>query len=71
MTNAKKGHLDKGFAFAGANAYRVNTITSVKELIETLITEYNNAAFNTKCPEESKQTESIFPSCDPGSGRWG
>ena len=59
MTNAKKGHLEKGFAFAGANAYRVNTITSVKKLIETLITEYDNTAFNTKQPEISKQPESI------------
>jgi NAD(P)H-dependent flavin oxidoreductase YrpB (nitropropane dioxygenase family) len=40
LTNAKKGDLEKGFAFAGANAYRVDTIISVKELIETLIEEY-------------------------------
>ena len=59
LTNAKKGQLEKGFAFAGANAYRVNTITSVKKLIETLITEYDNTAFNTKHPEASKQPESI------------
>jgi len=59
LTNAKKGQLEKGFAFAGANAYRVNTITSVKKLIETLLTEYDNTAFNTKHPEISKQPESI------------
>ncbi|MFC1847561.1 nitronate monooxygenase, partial [Chloroflexota bacterium] len=44
LTNAKKGIQEKGFAFAGANAYRINTITSVKELIETLLTEYKMAA---------------------------
>lgn len=44
LTNAKKGMLEKGFAFAGANAYRVNTITSVRELIETLLIEYKRAA---------------------------
>ncbi len=44
LTNAKKGQLEKGFAFAGANAYRVDTIISVGELIETLVTEYKNAA---------------------------
>ena len=44
LTNAKKGILEKGFAFAGANAYRINTITSVRELIETLLTEYKKAA---------------------------
>ncbi|MBA7603552.1 hypothetical protein ES703_10665 [subsurface metagenome] len=44
LTNAKKGILKKGFAFAGANAYRINTITSVRELIKTLLIEYKRAA---------------------------
>ncbi len=49
LTNAKKGDLDKGFAFAGTNAYRVDKIVSVKELIETLIEEYDrsNAGIET------------------------
>ncbi len=45
LTNAKRGNLDEGFAFAGANAYKVDKIVSVKELIETLLTEYEKAAF--------------------------
>ena len=40
LTNAKKGNLEGGFAFAGANAYRVDKIVSVKELIGTLTEEY-------------------------------
>ncbi len=44
LTNAKKGNLDEGFAFAGTNAYRVDKIISVKELIETLLIEYEKAA---------------------------
>ncbi len=44
LTQAKKGNLDKGFAFAGANAYRIDKIISVKELIETLLEEYERAA---------------------------
>jgi len=44
LTNAKKGNLEDGFAFAGANAYRVDKIISVKELIETLLIEYERAA---------------------------
>ena len=40
LTNAKKGELENGFAFAGANAYRVDEIVSVEELIETLVGEY-------------------------------
>ncbi len=45
LTNAKNGNMEGGFAFAGANAYRVDKIISVNELIETLIEEYscNNA----------------------------
>jgi nitronate monooxygenase len=40
LTNAKIGDLDAGFAFAGANAYRVDKIISVKELVDTLVEEY-------------------------------
>jgi NAD(P)H-dependent flavin oxidoreductase YrpB (nitropropane dioxygenase family) len=40
LTNAKKGNLEEGFAFAGANASRVDEIISVRELIETLVEEY-------------------------------
>jgi nitronate monooxygenase len=44
LTHAKKGLLEKGFAFAGANAYRVDRITTVKNLIMTLLAEYEAAA---------------------------
>ena len=40
LTNAKLGNMEEGYAFAGANAYRVDKIISVKELIETLVEEY-------------------------------
>ncbi|MCD5383888.1 nitronate monooxygenase [candidate division WOR-3 bacterium] len=43
LTNAKKGNLEDGFAFAGANAYRLDKIVSVRELIETLLEEYEKA----------------------------
>lgn len=39
LINAKKGVLKSGFAFAGANAYRVNKIVSVKSLINELVNE--------------------------------
>jgi NAD(P)H-dependent flavin oxidoreductase YrpB (nitropropane dioxygenase family) len=42
LTNAKKGNMDEGFAFAGANTYRVDEIISVKELVDTLIEEYGS-----------------------------
>ncbi len=44
LTNAKKGNLENGFAFAGASAYRINKIISVKELIESLLEEYEDAS---------------------------
>jgi len=43
LTNAKKGNLDEGFAFAGANAYRTDKIISVKELMENILKEYEEA----------------------------
>jgi NAD(P)H-dependent flavin oxidoreductase YrpB (nitropropane dioxygenase family) len=45
LINAKKGNFEKGFAFAGANAYRIDKIVSVRELMDTLLTEYAEAAF--------------------------
>ena len=44
LTNAKKGNMEEGFAFAGANAYLVDKIISVKELFETLVGEYMTVA---------------------------
>jgi NAD(P)H-dependent flavin oxidoreductase YrpB (nitropropane dioxygenase family) len=40
LDNARKGILDKGFAFAGSNAFRVDKIISVKELLQELQTQY-------------------------------
>ena len=44
LSNAKKGNLENGFVFAGSNAYRVNKIISVKELINSLTQEYENTS---------------------------
>jgi len=43
LANARKGKLKYGFAFAGQNAFRVNRILSVRELIESLGKEYDRA----------------------------
>ena len=40
LDNARKGILDKGFAFAGSNAFRINNIISVKELLQELQKQY-------------------------------
>jgi len=40
LDNARKGTLDKGFAFAGSNAFRIDDIISVKELLQELQRQY-------------------------------
>ncbi|UCB42132.1 MAG: nitronate monooxygenase [Dehalococcoidales bacterium] len=44
LVNAKNGDIERGFAFAGANAHRIDTIICVRELIKTLLIEYEIAA---------------------------
>ena len=48
LGNARKGKLKHGFAFAGQNAYRIDKIISVKELMTLLRSEYEQAAFCTR-----------------------
>jgi NAD(P)H-dependent flavin oxidoreductase YrpB (nitropropane dioxygenase family) len=43
LDNARQGILDKGFAFAGSNAFRVDKIVSVNELLQELIAQYQQA----------------------------
>jgi len=47
LDNARKGLFEEGFAFAGANAYRINKIVTVKELISSLVDEYESVATKT------------------------
>ncbi len=44
LVNAQKGRLSGGFAFAGENAYRVDKIVSVKELMDELKAGYSEAS---------------------------
>ena len=39
LANAAEGNLDKGFVFAGSNAYRCNEIVSVKHLMDEVVAE--------------------------------
>jgi nitronate monooxygenase len=43
LMQAKKGNLKRGFVFSGQNAYRVDRIVSVKELIDSLKQEFATA----------------------------
>ncbi len=44
LINACKGRLENGFAFIGANGYKVKEIVPVKKLFETLAEEYRQSA---------------------------
>ena len=48
LLNAMKGNLDRGFAFSGANAFRVNSITTVRELMGSLQREFDAAMTRLK-----------------------
>ena len=62
LDNARKGILKHGFAFAGANAYKINQIISVKEIISQLkkefITEVEANTLNLK--QEYEKTLARF-----------
>ena len=46
LDNARKGILEKGFVFAGSNAFRIKNIISVKELLQELQKQYLYAREN-------------------------
>ncbi|MFH1311568.1 MAG: nitronate monooxygenase [Nanoarchaeota archaeon] len=43
LINAQKGNMERGFAFAGTNAYLATEIVSVKDVFNALEREYNQA----------------------------
>jgi NAD(P)H-dependent flavin oxidoreductase YrpB (nitropropane dioxygenase family) len=55
LVNAQQGQLLKGFTFAGSNAYKVNEIISVQQLIDSLVEEYESARKNLSEIQEPKE----------------
>ncbi|MEI8272490.1 MAG: nitronate monooxygenase family protein [Paludibacter sp.] len=43
LFNAYKGNMDKGYAFAGSNAYLATKITTVKEVLDDIILHFDQA----------------------------
>ena len=43
LYNAYKGNMEKGYAFAGSNAYLSNRINTVKEVMDDLVRKFNTA----------------------------
>ena len=56
LGNARKGKFKNGFAFAGKNAYRVEEIVSVGELMDSLIREYSLTAISKLSLGETDRT---------------
>jgi DNA-directed RNA polymerase specialized sigma24 family protein len=44
LLNAYYGKLERGFCFAGANAYRAEEIISVQETFARIVNEYDSYA---------------------------
>jgi len=53
LDNARKGDFSKGFAFCGSNAYRIDSIVPVRQLISTLSFEYLTECFLNAIRNES------------------
>ena len=49
LNQARAGRLKHGFAFAGANAWRVDRIMSVRELMNILTEEYHASVVDSEC----------------------
>ncbi|NQV17356.1 MAG: nitronate monooxygenase [Armatimonadetes bacterium] len=49
LMKAKIGELKNGFSFAGANAWRIDKIIPVKELMDSLVREFATAELRTEC----------------------
>ena len=61
LISARKGRLKSGFAFAGSNAYKIDKIISVKELVETIKTEYKTESMIKRKLSKSDIHISIQP----------
>ena len=60
LINAMKGNLEKGFAFCGSNVFKVDRIVSVRELMDSLQREFDEAANNL-----SSTMEKYLPTACP------
>ena len=65
LANAKLGKLDKGYAFCGANAYKVNEIVSVSTLVHSLLMEYEYASMRATGSFRSAQAWQTSQSVSP------
>lgn len=57
LIQAKHGDLFKGFAFAGTNAWRIDRITTVRELVECLLAEYHRASSSANSTQKREDLD--------------
>ncbi|MDL2280008.1 nitronate monooxygenase [Desulfovibrio sp. OttesenSCG-928-G11] len=60
LLNAMKGNLDKGFAFSGANVFRINGITTVKELMQSLQEEFDSYSAKLTMTTLKKEWDTVM-----------
>ncbi len=53
LISAMRGNLERGFAFCGSNAWKIDRIMSVRELMQTLQNEFDDAV-RTMCNKKDK-----------------
>ncbi len=58
LLQAYKGNLEDGFVFTGTNAHRIERISTVKELVNELVLEYEASARETPAGEASARERS-------------
>lgn len=68
LEQARRGNLQHGFTFAGANAYLADEIISVKELFGSLLFEYQVAVFRRRFAEAIAGLRRRLPVFRPQSG---
>jgi nitronate monooxygenase len=61
LLEAYKGNLEDGFAFTGSNAGKVSQVSTVKEVIEEIQTEYEDRLV---AGEDKEDRPGIAPGCD-------
>jgi nitronate monooxygenase len=67
LVNAKRGNLKHGFAFAGNNVYKVDRIISVKELIASLLDEYDKVSHGSavNCQDDDLRSAQLGADSSP------
>jgi nitronate monooxygenase len=68
LEQARHGRLKHGFAFAGSNAWRADKLVSVKELIHSLIREYELARLGEKVSNLKESVTTPLPSLNTNQG---